>query len=104
MLSVDFRVRTEEVEMSAERLPFTFGLGLLFSYLVALTFVNVKHIYLQVLGSARHVGEHGGPLAELADHVAANIAGKDRARKRVLEQDLDHLFSRNKSMKTAVKR
>ncbi len=92
MLAVHFRVCTKEVEVCAERLPFTLRFRFLLGYLVALTLVNMKDLYLQVLGPARHIGEHSRPLAQLTNHVAANVAGKDRARERVLEQDLDHLL------------
>jgi len=92
VLAVDFGVRAQEVEMCAERLPFALRLRLLLRNLVALTLVNMKDLYFQVLGPACHVGEYSCPLAQLSDHVAADVAREDRARERVLEQDLDHFM------------
>ena len=92
MLAVDFGVRAEKIEMCAQRLPLAFGLRLLLRDLMALTLMNVKDIYLQILGPSRHVGEYSCPFAQLSDHVAADVAREDRARERVLEQDLDHLM------------
>jgi hypothetical protein len=59
---------------------------------MALAFVNVKNVDLQVLGPARQIREDGRPLAQVPDHVTADVAREHRARERVLEQDLYHLF------------
>ena len=94
VLAVDVGVRAEEVEMCAQRLPFALRLRPLLGELVALALVNVKNFDLHVLGALRQIREHGSPFAEVTDHVAADIAVKDRARQRILEQDLYHLSIR----------
>src|SRR5688500_3981708 len=92
VLAVDFGIRAEEVEVCAQRLPFARRLQLLLRPLVALALVNVKDVDLHVLGPAREIRENGRPLAQVTDHAAADVAGEDRARERVLEQDPNHLF------------
>jgi hypothetical protein len=92
VLAVDFRIRTKEVEVRAQRLPLALLLHLLFSELVAFAFVNVKDFDLHVLAPARQIRENGSPLAEVADHVAADVAAEHGAGQRILEEDLYHLF------------
>jgi hypothetical protein len=78
--------------MRAERLPFALRGHLLLDQLVAFPFVDVKHVDFRVLHPARQIGEDGSPLAQVSDHVAADVASENRTRERILEQDLDHLF------------
>ena len=91
LLPVHFGIRAEEVQMRTQRLPLALGLDFLLCQLVTLPFMDVKNLDLHVLGALRQVGEHGSSLAEIPDHVAADIATEDRARQRVLEQDFYHL-------------
>jgi hypothetical protein len=91
VLAIDFGIRTEEVEVCAQRLPFALRLRLLLCQLVALALMNVKNFDLHVLGALRQISEHCSTFAQIPDHVAADIAVKDRARERILEQDLYHL-------------
>jgi len=92
VFAVDFGVRAEKVEVRPKRLPFALLLYFLLGHLVAFAFVNMNDFNLHVLASARQISEDCGPLAEVPDHVAADIAAEDRARQRILEQDLYHLF------------
>lgn len=92
LLAVNLGVRTEEIEVRSQRLPFTLLLHFLLGKLVAFTFVDMKNVDLHVFAPAWQIRKHGGSLAEVADHVAANITAEHGAGKRILEQDLDHLF------------
>ena len=92
LLAVNFGVSAEEVEVRAQGLPLAFRLHSLLGQLMAFAFVNMKNVDFHVLAPARQIREDGCPLTEVADHVAANVAAEDRARKRILDQDLYHLF------------
>lgn len=102
VLAVNFRIGTEEVKVCAQWLPLALRLHLLFGQLVAFAFVNVQNVDLHVLRPAWQIRENGSPLTEIPDHVAANVAVEDRARQRVLEQDLYHLSNRRLSKTVAT--
>jgi hypothetical protein len=52
--------------------------------------VHVEYFYLLVFLAARKIEKDGGALAQIADHIAANIATEDWAGQRLLEQYLYH--------------
>ena len=90
VLTVDLGVGAEEVKVGPERLPFRLAFHLLLDELVALAFVNVKNVDFHVLGPARQISKDGSSLAQLPDHVTADVTGEDRTGERILEQNLDH--------------
>jgi hypothetical protein len=92
LFAVDLSVRAEEVQMCAQRLPLAFLLHLLLRELVALPLMHMKNVDLHVFASAGQIGEDSSALSEVPDHVTANVAAENRARQRILEEDLDHLF------------
>jgi hypothetical protein len=92
LLAVDFGVRTEEIEVRPQRLPLALLLHFLLGKLVAFAFMDMKNVDLHVFAPARQIREHSGPLAEVTNHVTANVTAEHGAGKRILEQDFDHLF------------
>ena len=92
LLAVDLGVRAQEIKVSTQRLPFALLFQFLLGELVAFAFVDMKNVDLHVFAPARQIRKNRGTLAEIADHVAANITAEHGAGKRILEQDLDHLF------------
>jgi hypothetical protein len=92
LLAVHFSVRTKEIKVRPQRLPLALLLHFLLGKLVAFAFMDMKNIDLHVFAPARQIRKHRGSLAEVTDHVAANVTAEHGTRKRILEQDFDHLF------------
>jgi hypothetical protein len=90
LFGIHLDIRAQEIQMRSERLPFALAVEAAFGQLVAFAFVHVEYLYLLVFLAARKVEKNGGALAQIADHVAADIATEDWAGQCLLEQYLYH--------------
>jgi len=90
LFRIDLDVRAEEVQMCSERLPLALPVEAALGELIALAFVHMKHIDLLVFLAAWEIEKDSRALADVADHVAADIATEDWAGQCLLEQYLYH--------------